>query len=164
MTGMERIVGRLAAWMTALVIVAVSLLGYATKLAWDAANAGRQDAVAASGRLDTALSLLRDADVKAEDLLEGQRTLAEQLEAAGIVPAVEVPPRRPARRNARPTPDRPTTTTTSTRPPDSTTSTTTSTTTTAPRPPTTTRPTTTTTRCLVLDLGCDLTLPGGSGR
>lgn len=158
----ERVLARLAVWMTVLMIVAVSLLGWAVNLAFDEISAGREDVAKANRRLDTALELLRDADADAGELLEGQRTLAAQLEAAGIVPAIDVPPRQP-RRSADPVrpvssqPDR--TTTTTTRPAATTTTTgPTSTSTTS-----TSQSTTTTTRCLVLMLGCELPL-GGPGR
>src|SRR5688500_5127737 len=87
--------------MTATVIVALGLMGFALSLLHDTAEAARQESVKANGRLGTALGLLRDADADSQELLEGQRTLAEQLEAAGIAPAIEVPPRRP-RRSASP--------------------------------------------------------------
>ncbi len=163
----ERIIGRLAAWMTALVIVAILLNGWALSLFHGDVEKARVEVVAANRRLDRGLELLRDADDDAQELLEGQRTLAEQLEAAGIAPAIDVPPRRP-RRAGRPgvsqPPDRERTgsgnpTTSTTGPTSSTTSPMSST--------STTRPTTSTTRCLILDLGCEATLPdtqGGPGR
>lgn len=158
----ERVDARLAAWMAGILIVTVGLLGWATHLSFDKASTATEEAAKANRRLDTALDLLRDADTDNDELLEGQRTLAEQLTAAGVVPVIEVPPRRPRRSRVSPAP-----VTTTTAPSQQQTTTTTgperptTTSTTAPGTTPTTGSTTTTTRCLVLGLGCGL--PGGPG-